>query len=265
MTRLVSWPMYVVDPAAVAGFWSRLRQALAAVGLDGVPAALTRPDDLVAHWRDPALLLSQACGFPFVTSLAGHVRYVATPCFTAPGCEGASYRSAVVVRRDEPARNLAAMRGRRAAFNSRDSQSGYNGLRALVAPLAQGGRFFGGTLETGSHRLSIRAVRSGAADLAAIDVVTLALLGDHAPDEVEGLRILDHTAPIPGLPFITAADTSDADLARLRQAVGEACRGDTDATQRLRLDGVAVLPVASYDAILMQHNVAREAGYPDVT
>ena len=264
MTRPVSWPMYAVDPAAVADFWSRLRQALAVAGLDDVPGALTMPDDLVAHWRDPALLLSQTCGFPFVTSLAGHVRYIATPCFTAPGCEGAFYRSAVVVRRDEPARTLAGMRGRRVAFNSRDSQSGYNGLRALVAPLAEGGRFFGGTLETGAHRLSIRAVTSGTADLAAIDVVTLALLGDHAPGEVEGLRILDHTAPVPGLPFITAADTSDADLARLRHAVIEACRGDTDATRRLRLDGAAVLAEGSYDAIIMQRNVARDAGYTDV-
>lgn len=264
MTRLVSWPMYVVDSAAVADFWSRLRQALAAAGLDGVPAALTMPDDLVAHWRDPALLLSQTCGFPFVTSLAGHVRYVATPCFTAPGCEGACYRSAIVVRRDETAQTLAAMRGRRAAFNSRDSQSGYNGLRALVAPLAKGERFFGGTLETGAHRLSLRAVVSGAADLAAIDVVTLALLSDHAPDEIEALRILDHTAPVPGLPFITAADTSDADLARLLQAVAEACRGDTAAARKLRLDGVAVLAPGSYDAILMQRNVAHDAGYPDI-
>lgn len=264
MTRRISWPMYAADPAAVAGFWSRLRRALSTTGIDDIPATLTVPDDLVAHWRDPALLLSQTCGFPFVTSLAGHVRYVATPCFDAPGCEGAYYRSAVVVRRDEQARSLAAMAGRRVAFNSRDSQSGYNGLRALVAPLAGGRRYFGAVIETGAHRRSIDAVLSGAVDLAAIDVVTLTLLADLVPAKIERLRVLTHTALMPGLPLITAANTTDTDLTRLQRALAAVCNGETAEAQRLRLKGMAVLPVENYDALLVQRDAARQAGYPEL-
>lgn len=256
--------MYAVDPNAVAALWMELRQALAAAGLLDLPGALFQPDDLAAHWCDPALLLSQSCGYPFATSLAGRVRYVATPRFAVPGCDGACYRSAVVVRRDEPARSLAALAGRRVAFNSRDSQSGYNGLRALVAPHAVEGRFFSGAVETGAHRRSLHAVASGAADVAAIDVVTLALVADSAPHDLDGLRILGHTASVPGLPLITAAATSDADLSRLRHAVAEACRSDSAGGRALRLDGVEVLPQERYDAILAQRDAALARGYPDL-
>lgn len=264
MSRLVSWPMYAIDPAAVAAFWGRLRRCLADQGFDDAPDALTLPVDLLAHWRDPALLLSQTCGFPLATSLAGAVRYVATPRFTAPGCAGAFYSSAVVVREDEPAQGMAALAGRRAAFNSRDSQSGYNSLLALVAPLATGGRFFGGTLETGAHRRSIDAVRSGAADLAAIDTVTLALVRDHAPDTVAGLRVLCHTASAPGLPFVTSLTTSDAEIGRLRDAVAAACAADAPEARALRLAGTEVLAPAAYAVIRTMRDEAVAAGYPDL-
>lgn len=263
MQRLVSWPMYAVDPAAVAAFWVRLREALVDAGVPDIPAALTEPDDLVAHWRDPALLLSQSCGYPFVTSLAGRVRYVATPCFAIPGCEGGFYRSAVVVRREEPAETLSAMKGRRVAFNSRDSHSGTNGLRALAAPFASNGRFFASTVETGAHRRSLQAVASGAADLAAIDAVTLALVTSQAPAEVSGLRILCHTASVPGLPLVTAAETSDAELMQLRHAVQTAFRSDT-AARALRLSGAVVLPDRAYEIILAQRDGALRAGYGDL-
>ena len=263
MRRLVSWPMYAVDAAAVARFWARLRVELVAAGISDVPADLTEPEVLGSHWQDPTLLLSQTCGYPFTTSLAGRVRYVATPCFAVPRCEDASYRSAVVVRRDDPAPSLSAMRGRRAAFNGRDSQSGYNGLRALVAPLASDGRFFGRTMETGAHRRSLRAVASGEADLAAIDVVTLALVASQAPTEVSGLRILCHTAAVPGLPLVTAAGTPDDELMRLRGAVHAACASSA-AAGALLLSGSVVLPDRAYEVILAQRDGARRLGYPDV-
>lgn len=254
--------MYAVDPDAMARFWPHLRQCLADQNIAALPVALAHPAELVPHWRDPALLLSQTCGYPFVTSLRHGVRYVATPRFRAPGCEGAFYRSAVMVRADETAQNIAAMAGRRAAYNSRDSQSGYNALRALVAPWATKGRFLASTSETGSHRASLRAVRVGEADLAAIDVVTLALVQAHAPEETAGLRVLCLTDQAPGLPFVTAPSTSDLDLTRLRTALAAACDGHTPAAQALLLEGVEVLPVEAYAVITAMQDAAERQGYP---
>ena len=58
---------------------------------------------LDTFWRRPDLLLSQTCGYPLMHGLAEHVHIVGVPVFNAPGCDGAYYRSAIVVRRAERA------------------------------------------------------------------------------------------------------------------------------------------------------------------
>lgn len=256
--------MYAVDPGAMAAFWRALRDELVTAGIADVPFGLTEPKDLAAHWQDPALLLSQTCGYPFTTTLAGRVRYVATPRFRAPGCVGAFYASAVLVRESDGATGIGDLRDRRVAFNSRDSHSGYNALRALVAPHAAADRFFGAAIETGSHRRSLAALRAGVADVAAVDVVTLALMAAAHPDETETLRSIGHTAAAPGLPFVTACGTSDAELAVLRKALATVCRGDVPVAQPLLLDGIEILPAGSYDAILAQEAAAIALGYPEL-
>ena len=50
-----------------------------------------------------------------------------------------------------------------------------NALRAVIAPLAEGGRFFAEIIETGGHAASLDLVAAGGADVAAIDAVSLAL------------------------------------------------------------------------------------------
>ena len=258
--------MYAVDTAAVQAFWVGLRGHLIAAGLKAVPDRLSMPTDLMAHWRSPAVLLSQTCGYPLVTALAGQVRYVATPRFLVNGCEGPRYRSAVIVRGGEPARMIDDLRGRTVAFNGVDSQSGYNALRALVAPAARAGRFFARAVETGSHRASIMAVKAGEADVAAIDAVTFAHVSRVAPAEVEGLRVLEYTDAAPGLPMITALSTTDAELAALRLALTEASADAAIAQARasLHLEGFDVLPEAAYAEIEAMRIAAFSEGYPDL-
>jgi ABC-type phosphate/phosphonate transport system substrate-binding protein len=140
-----------------------------------VPADLLRLPRLPEHWLSPELLFSQTCGYPFRNAIKGRVQILATPCYTAAGCEGPNYRSLVLVRADAREQSLAELKGATVAFNSTDSQSGYNALRFLVAPLAKGGRFFGKTMETGGHALSLAAVAAGEADVAAVDCVSYAL------------------------------------------------------------------------------------------
>src|ERR1700756_5014993 len=147
MNKIAALPMYNVSPALAAD-WQAL---LADVLRDVEPrAVIVEPDDLHAFWRRPDLLLSQTCGYPYVLGLHEHVQLIATPRFDAPGCEGANYSSVLVTRNDTPFDSIEACRGARAAFNSADSNSGYNALRHSVAPHAKNGRFFGATLETGS-------------------------------------------------------------------------------------------------------------------
>ncbi len=60
--------------------------------------------------------------------------------------------------------------------NAEHSQSGYNVLRKMVAPLSREGRFFSAVMFSGSHRQSLRELQQENADIAAIDCVTYALL-----------------------------------------------------------------------------------------
>jgi ABC-type phosphate/phosphonate transport system substrate-binding protein len=258
--RLASLPMYDAAPAAVEAWWRAIARALRAQGVVDVPATLDQPADLAAHWRDPRLLLSQTCGYPLVTGLLPAVQVVGAFHYAAPGCAGSAYRSELVARAgDAPA--LEAYRGRVAAINSLDSHSGCNALRGLVAPLAGGGAFFGGEVITGSHRASLAALRSGAADIAAIDCVSLAGLRRHEPERLRGLRVVGSTAAAPGLPLITSASTSPADLAALRTALHAACvdPGAANAREALFIAGFEAVPAQAWQVIADVRRSADEA------
>lgn len=264
MSRVAALPMY--DLPELRPWTDRLWQAIRdALRLHGVaaPATLTRPEDLALHWRDPALLLSQSCGYPLL-SLRKHVRVVATPCYRAAGCDGASYRSAIVVRRDEPALSLPALRGRVCAVNGWDSNSGMNLLRASVARIAGGGGFFGGVVVTGSHAASLAAVAGDEADLAAIDCVTLALLQRHRPALTERIRILDWTSSCPGLPLVSAAGsaTREALLRALTTVAADPALGAT--REALLIERFALLPAHAYDVVQALEDQARALGYPSL-
>ena len=266
----VSLPMYDVPELreSTDALWSGIAAALVAEGAGEVPAALDRARPHREVWSDPDLLLSQACGYPLVTALAGRVRVIATPRYRAEGCDGAWTSSRVVVRRDAAARSLADLAGAVCAANEPDSHSGMNGLRALVAPLAapRGGRFFRRLVWSGGHRRSLEMVAAGEADLACIDAVTFALLAQVAPALTGAVREIARTAPCPGLPIITRGAASDEEVARLRAALERALSAPETAAARaaLLLDGLEVLPEDAYRAVLDLETDAIALGYPSL-
>lgn len=263
---IVGLPMYALPELAAPtrDWWRGLRRHFMRAGIAEVPERLTEPSDLARHWLAPDLLFTQTCGYPLTHVLSGKVQLVATPCFGAAGCDGPSYCSVVVTREEEGVDTLADLRGKRVAYNGTDSQSGYNTLRHLVAPMAQAGRFFAAGIETGAHRRSLAAVRDGAADVAALDCVSLALIERVAPDELSGIRKLCLTSPAPSLPYIASKATPAETLERLRDGL----RAATDdphlqATRAaLLLTDIVVLPLEAYHSILSMEREAVAAGYP---
>lgn len=244
--------------------WQAIARRLRDAGVADCPDHLTRDRSLDAIWTAPDLLLAQTCGYPLTSRLGSAVTLVAVPTYDAPGCEGAWHRSALVVRRDDPAPDLATMAGRRAAINARDSNTGMNLLRAQVAPLASHGRFFADVIETGSHARSIFAVIAGHADIAAIDAVTLALMRDRWPSLDRRIRVLGWTAASPGLPLVTSACQPYAVVAALRQALFAMPTDPALATARtaLRLTGMELLDRSAYDCIALLEKQAMADGYP---
>ena len=263
-----SLPMY--DPpeirALTDAWWRGLARHFRAAGIADAPETLTRPGDLHAHWGSAALLFSQGCGFPLTHEFAGRWQVIATPCYAAPGCDGPHYRSVLIVRDDASLRSIEDLRGRVACFNSRDSHSGYNILRATIAPHARDGRFFGRVVQSGGHIRSAALVQSGEADVASLDCVTHALYARHTPHRLAGTRVLCETAPSPGLPYITAAATDAETLRRLRDGLQAALADPAlgDLRSDLLLKATALLPGDAYATIGDTERQAIGAGYPDL-
>jgi ABC-type phosphate/phosphonate transport system substrate-binding protein len=267
--RLASLAMYVAPlPVAEAtdALWAFVARRLTDAGMAGVPGTLDRSISHDDAWMRPELLLSQTCGYPYVSSLRGNVRLVATPCYAYPGCDGPDMRSFVIVRKDAGIVSLEDLRGRSAAINSRDSNSGANLFRAAIAPIARGSRIFGKVIETGGHAASIAAVSKGRADCAAIDCITYGHVARFAPDDLADIVVVAETPSGPGLPLITRASASDDEVALLREALEAALVEPSLADVRdvLALSGFAVLDDSRYERLLELERQAAALGYPAV-
>jgi ABC-type phosphate/phosphonate transport system substrate-binding protein len=263
MSWKIALPMYNVSPR-LRDRWEALLAALMdQAGIDGV-GELVRDVPLPAFWQRSDMLFSHTCGYPYLNLLKGRATLVATPCFDVPGCAGSDYASAFVVRADSGIRTLADARGRVAAANDVHSNSGMNLLRHAVAPLARGDRFFGKVTWSGSHAASLRLVRAGEADIAAIDCVTYAYLSEEDPAAVAGLKVIGWSAPSPGLPLIAGSAVPATWVRRLRSALLAPGARLQDAMAPLRIEAFRHVDDAEYARIARLEAVARAAGYPEL-
>ncbi|NQU56374.1 MAG: PhnD/SsuA/transferrin family substrate-binding protein [Rhodospirillales bacterium] len=223
-------------------WWVGLAGHFRELGLSGVPSALNRSvSDPYDIWQSPNLFFAQTCGYPLTHRLAGKVQLLGTPCYDALGCEGASYRSLFVVRSDTTAENLAALLPARIAVNGKDSYSGWQVLRGRVDPECE-------IIISGSHASSIDLVRDGRADIAAIDCVTHALIGDGGPERLAGTRIIEQSPLAPGLPYITRADMDEPKIRTMIEAIGNAFDDPqlVEARMKIRLAGFKLVPLSQY-------------------
>ena len=268
MTRaalFAALPMYDFPHTGVANdaLWKAIATRLRDRGVDA-PERLTRGGDIEAQWRDPGLLFGQTCGYPYAKRLREAVALVATPHYAFPGCEGGLHRSFLVSRRDDARRELAEFKGSRAAINGWMSNTGMNLFRVTIAPIADGGPFFGEIAVTGSHEASLVAVAEGAADIAAIDCVTFALIERARPDVGARVTAVAESRLSPCLPFIASARLPDAIIAAVRASLFEALDDPRLAEARgaLGLVDASEAEPADYERVLEIEREAEALGYP---
>ncbi len=268
MTAIASLPMYDFDEvrAHTDALWRHLARSMRRAGVEDVPDSLTRAESCSSLWSRSDLLISQTCGYPLMREYRSVLRPVATPRYSAPGCRGSEYCSAILVRAETSHRQIGAFRGTVCAANSPGSQSGYNALRALVAPLANNGRFFSEVRLTGSHLGSIESVAAGEADICAVDCVTHALLDRYRPSALHGTRVLTFTRGCPGLPLVARANLNPDQFRRLRAAVYEALSDAEGESIReaLFIDGVDHRELEDYRVVLEMESAAIASGYTEI-
>jgi len=257
MMGFASLPMYDLPEvrAATDGLWARLAHHLARAGVGGVPEHLDRETPCDRIGRKPTLLFGQTCGYCVTHAERRHLRIVATPRYAVVGCEGATYRSAIVVQADSRAESLADLRGAACAVNGFDSHSGANVLAFEASKLTEADQgsepFFGRVVVTGSHVASLAAVAAGECAVASIDAVTHGLLAAWRPHALMGTRVLAWTERVPAPPFVTHRGASAALCAAMRAALDALLCDPAARAARsaLYLAGVERIPASDYGRI----------------
>jgi ABC-type phosphate/phosphonate transport system substrate-binding protein len=243
----------------------------AAIGAYLRAAGIAAPEELASAdphdvWSDPRMILGQTCGYPLVSSLRDRVALVATPTYAFDGCEGPNHCSFVVTNAKSRQRSLAGFEGARAAINGRDSNSGMNLFRGLLAPIARGRPMFGEVIVTGSHAASLAAIAAGEADIAAIDCVAFGLLHRAQPELFDGVVAIARTQISPGLPFVINAELGKSLTAAVRVALFAALNDPALAETRatLGLTGATILGNSDYQKIIEIERAAAALGYREL-
>ena len=223
-------------------YWRLVRAELSARGIDS-PETLAQDAEEFAVWNAPDLVLSQTCGMPYRLWLHDKVTLIGTPDFGLDDCPPGYYRSAIVVRTDDPRTDINAYANATFAYNQTFSQSGY---AAPYNHLQPRGIWFENRLRTHGHLMSARAVAEGRADIAALDAVSWRLMRRYEEFAAK-LRVLEWTQPTPGLPYIAAASADrQATFDAVAQAI-ERLPSEDHATLGIR--GLVAIPKQDYLAI----------------
>ena len=164
-------------------------------------------------WTSPKLLLAQTCSSPYRNTLHKTTFYVGTADYNLPNCPPGDYNSLIIGR---PGYELSEGTKGTFGYNEKTSHSGWTAPMAHIRNLNILPKFF---VETGSHRASVKAVAQGKIDFAAIDAQSWRLIEKY-DSFVSKVKVLGHTNPSPGLPFITSKINLRKNLFNaIRQAV----------------------------------------------
>jgi len=214
--------------------------------------------------RDPQMLIGHTCGYPLMRFLQDDAVPICVPLFDVSGCNGKFYSSQIIVPVNSDIQALADCRGKIAAINGRDSNSGMNVLRHAISGLSNGKSFFTEVIESGSHYQSLLAVAENQAQVATIDCVSFALIKDQWPDLIDQVRVIGYTEATCGLPFVVPINGLESiNIDKMIDALNIALSRLTDANRnRLHLLGFEPVKLSDYDSIMTLENTATSAGYP---
>lgn len=252
---IASLPMYAraENLAAHNTLWALIRDGLRAHGV-AAPENLDQDAPVFDTWARPDLVLGQICNLPLRARLLDRVTIIGTLDYGLPDVAPGQYRSVILSnspiapRPDQPIR---------LAYNEGLSRSGW----ANALDWFEGHHLtLGSAIQSGSHRNSARLVAEGAADLAALDEITWRQMQRWDRSLTDGLHVLGHSAPGPGMTLITR---QGQDPAPYTQAAAAAITALPDTVgQTLGLRGLVQVSPATFRSLSVPKDPASVLPIP---
>lgn len=259
--------MYSVDAVATDAWRVLLRWMVERAGVDVDVIDYPPPRPLPALWDRADLACAFMCGFPL--SHRDPAPVVLAAPVPSPAAYGGKpeYWTCVIARGDSGIRSAHDVVGKRMAFTTPDSQSGYQALRALYAPIARqaGAPLFASTVgPLVTPRRVVDAVLAGDADAGPVDGYAWDLMMHHEGARLAPLRVVARTVPTP-IPPLVGAPGLDRRVARaLTTALlaVEACAELAPVREALLLRGFAPATARTYDVLRDAAEAVSARGYP---
>jgi ABC-type phosphate/phosphonate transport system substrate-binding protein len=259
--------MYSLNPALGAAWRTLLEWVIARAGADCTVIDYPPPQPLPALWARADLGCAFMCGYPLAHAQPQPLVLAAPVPSPARYAGRPVYCTDLIVRAGGTIATLADAWGRRVAFTSTDSMSGYQAPRRFFAAhaAARGGTLFSasvGPLLT--PRGVVDAVLAGEADLGPLDSYAHDLLRLHEPQLAGQLLVLASTPCTPIPPLVGAAGMDLAAAQRLRAALLDVQNAAALAPARaaLLLHGFARIEASAYHASMAAASEADALGYP---
>lgn len=188
------------------------------------------------------------CGYPFLQHRSA-LALLGVPVWNGRPL----YRSYLIAAADDPAADMAGLRGGAHAFSDPDSNSGYLVTASDLARLGEAPeRFFARTIFTHGHRNVVRAVAGGLTRSGSVDGYVWEVLNRVEPQLTARTRVVARSEWLGFPPFVARRDrTGDPAVAACAAALlglGGTAPGRT-ALGLLYLDGVIPAQTTLYDGI----------------
>jgi ABC-type phosphate/phosphonate transport system substrate-binding protein len=256
--------MYAINSAVAAAWRALLEWVATRAAVDFEVVDYPAPAPLPALWARPDAACMFMCGYP-LSRAQPQPRVLAAPVPSPRRYEGKPvYWTDIIVPIDSPIARLEDIFGRRFAFTSEDSQSGYQAPRLLFARHAHGVPLFAATVgPLVTPRRIVEAVLAGDADAGPLDSYVHDLLRRHEPGLASRLRVVATTPPTPIPPLVAAPGIAAADAQRIADTL--LAVGDSSALEAIRatlqLEGFARVSADDYEALRAQAQQADDLGY----
>jgi ABC-type phosphate/phosphonate transport system substrate-binding protein len=268
-TVIANARMYSINAAAAAAWRALLEWVVARAGVYCEVIDHPPPQPLSSLWARPDLGCTFMCGYPFARALP-QPTLLAAPV-PSPSRYGGRpvYATDIVVRADSSFESLDAVFGRRFAYTTEDSQSGWHAPRLLLAPYTstRGRSLFAATVgPLVTPRDVALAVAGGDADAGPLDSYAHDLMRLHEPALAAQLRVVA-TTPLTPIPlFVGAPSMAASDARRMTDALLAVAEAPELESLRavLLLRGFATVTAASYAGLVAQASEADALGYPRI-